>query len=260
MYPPQIAEILLSALRQFFLFAALLWPIELLFPAQPKQRLFRRGLTTDLLYFFLNSVLLSFGLSLVIGVLNAGQNWLIPQSVLSVLRSQPFWIRTLGALLCAELLGYIVHRLCHEVPFLWRLHRIHHSSAELDFIAAHRQHPLEALLLLTAANIPVLVLGLHSESLLIIILLQKFHTAFVHSNTRISFGRLSLLLASPQFHHLHHDACSAAPGCNFSSLLPIFDWLCGTYRKPPKKFPTCYGVADAIPSGYWKQCLSPLRS
>jgi sterol desaturase/sphingolipid hydroxylase (fatty acid hydroxylase superfamily) len=49
-------------------------------------------------------------------------------------------------LVLLDLSDYAFHRVCHRVPILWRLHRVHHAEAQLDVSTAMRFHPLETLL------------------------------------------------------------------------------------------------------------------
>ena len=45
-----------------------------------------------------------------------------------------FWI-------LSDLFLYWVHRAQHAIPWLWRLHSIHHTAESLTFVTAHRVHP-----------------------------------------------------------------------------------------------------------------------
>ena len=51
----------------------------------------------------------------------------------------------LGALivLVADLVQYWTHRGYHEVPLLWRLHRMHHADLDIDVTTGVRFHPIE---------------------------------------------------------------------------------------------------------------------
>lgn len=237
-------ETALAVLRQLLLFGMLLMPLELLFPARASQRLWRRGAIIDLIYFALNPFLINLGMVLGLAGMSAALDWLLPMPLRTTLSHQPLWLQLIEIFLIAEISGYWIHRLSHRSEFLWRFHAVHHSNTELDWLAAHRQHPLEAIWLLAVANLPVLLLGFPMDSMLSVVLLQKFYTAFLHANVRIGYGRFGQLIASPQFHHWHHDADAPqqAPDCNFSSVLSILDRLWGTYRVPPA-FPQRYGIA-----------------
>lgn len=256
-------EILLAALRQLFLFAALLCPLELLVPVRANQRILRAGMITDLFHFLVNPLWVSLGMTLVVTALQSLRQAFVPDGLSRLVESQPLPLRIVELFLFSELGAYWIHRLAHQVSWLWKLHAVHHSSTEMDFLAAHRQHPLEIILHLAVQNAPVILLGFPSESLLLLVLCQKLYTAFLHANVRIGYGRLSLVLASPVFHHLHHDKQLEDPqgrGTNFAALLPLFDRIFGTYRKPTSVFPAQYGIDDTLPSGYLGQLLFPFRA
>jgi sterol desaturase/sphingolipid hydroxylase (fatty acid hydroxylase superfamily) len=231
----------MAVVRQLLLFVAVLAPLELLFPAR-KQGPLRKGTLTDLLHFAVNPFLISAGSGLVL----SGLALVVPK-----LPSQPWALQVAEIFVVSELLGYWAHRLSHSVPLLWRLHAVHHSNTEMDFLAAQRQHPLEAIWHLGVANLPIIALGFDVEPLLGFILLQKLYTAFLHANVRIGYGRFTLILASPQFHHWHHDVSLRG---NFSSTLPIFDKLFGSYHLP-SGFPASYGCDEPVGATWWEQLL-----
>jgi sterol desaturase/sphingolipid hydroxylase (fatty acid hydroxylase superfamily) len=243
-------EMLAAIGRQFLLFTALLAPLELLFPARRNQRLIRAGWLTDLLHFTLNPFLISLGGALLLSLFAA----LIPP--LELLRRQPWALQFAEIFVVSELLTYWVHRLSHEVPWLWRFHAVHHSNSELDFLAAHRQHPLEAIWLVGVANLPVVALGFDVEPILGFVLAQKIYTAFLHANLRVGFGPLTRLLASPRFHHWHHDTQLRG---NYASALTVWDTLFGSYRLP-SGFPSQYGCDEPVATGWWGQLLHPLAA
>jgi len=67
-------------------------------------------------------------------------------------------------------------------------------------------------------------------------------------NVRIGFGRWSAWLNSPQFHRLHHSALPEHYDCNFNQFFPIFDVLCGTFRRPqPDEYPPTGLMTGDVP-------------
>ncbi len=220
-------DIALDLLRQLLLFGALLTPAEMLAPARPGQRRLRRGLLTDLGYAGLVTATLALLGGAVLAGLGLALGAAVPRSAAEALGALPLPAQLAIILALSELCAYWVHRASHANPLLWRLHRVHHSSAELDWLSAHRQHPLEALLLLGVTNLPVVALGFDTGAVLGFVLLQKFHTALVHANVRLPSGSWERWIAGPRFHHWHHvrdDRCG-----NFSSMLPLIDRAFGTY-------------------------------
>jgi ornithine lipid hydroxylase len=51
------------------------------------------------------------------------------------------------ALVISEFGLYWFHRVCHEIPFLWRFHKIHHNPGRLYWFNATRFHYLDVTLL-----------------------------------------------------------------------------------------------------------------
>ena len=245
-----MSEVAAAILRQFLLFTAILAPLELLFPARGEQRPWRRrGLVTDLFHFGLNPFLVGALAGAILAAL-AGIPTLLPAAA-----AQPYWLQFVEVLLLSELAGYWLHRLSHQIPWLWRYHAVHHTAEELDWVAAHRQHPLEATWMLVVANLPALLLGFSTEPLVGFILFQKLYTAFLHGNLLIGYGPLDAWVASPRFHHWHHDGELRTRSRNYASLFPWIDKLFGTYELPAG-FPSSYGC-DVPSESYPRQLLRP---
>ena len=126
-----------------FLFLALVfWPLERVFPAR-QQKVLRPEWWTDLA-FFLGQYLL-WGAVVLIAV-QWLSNWIaypIPSSFRAAVASQPWWLQALEVIVLSDVLVYWGHRLQHAIPLLWRFHSIHHSAEHLDWMAAHREHPLD---------------------------------------------------------------------------------------------------------------------
>jgi sterol desaturase/sphingolipid hydroxylase (fatty acid hydroxylase superfamily) len=250
-----MSELALATLRQFLLFTAILTPLELLFPARTSQKIARCGLRTDLFYFFLNPILIATGGGLLLTGISAMLGAIMPTQISSALQAQPWIVQLIEIIVISELSAYGLHRLGHRVGWMWRFHAVHHSNEELDWLAAHRQHALEAIWMLGAANLPVVILGFPVETVLGFVLAQKLYTAFLHANVRFDLGWIGRwLLASPRYHHWHHDGRSGASSGNFSSVFPWIDRLFGTYQLPPG-FPERYGIDDPIAESYLGQLL-----
>src|SRR6185436_16998780 len=58
----------------------------------------------------------------------------------------PFLGRCILAVLVLDLVKYATHWAHHAVPFLWRVHRVHHSDPDFDVSTATRVHPIEIVL------------------------------------------------------------------------------------------------------------------
>jgi sterol desaturase/sphingolipid hydroxylase (fatty acid hydroxylase superfamily) len=55
---------------------------------------------------------------------------------------------------------------------------------------------------------------------------------FAHANLPVDLGRWSWIINSPAYHRRHHSIHPEHYDQNFAALFPIFDVICGTYRRP----------------------------
>ena len=128
-----------------------------------------------------------------------------------------------------------------------------------DWLAAQRVHPVDQILTKSASFLPVFALGFSTTAILIFTLIYQWQSLFIHSNTRIKFGPLKWLLASPQFHHWHHANEREAWDKNFAGQLPLLDMLGGTLFMPDR-MPEKYGTDDPVPALYHQQLAYPFAS
>jgi sterol desaturase/sphingolipid hydroxylase (fatty acid hydroxylase superfamily) len=233
-------------------------PLERLRPIRRVRADWRR-LLTDGLHVFVSGSLIRWCAAFLAVGMAAYAAVLIPGAIGGHVRSQPIWLQYAELLLLSDLAFYLAHRLFHAVPMLWRFHEVHHSSEHLDWIAAHRVHPVDQVLNGALIALPAIVLGFSPTALLIYALAYRWHAILLHSNVRVDFGPLKWLIASPQFHHWHHADEAWAYDRNFGGQLVVFDWLFGTLNLPVGQMPRKYGLTTPIAPDYLGQLAHPFR-
>jgi sterol desaturase/sphingolipid hydroxylase (fatty acid hydroxylase superfamily) len=239
-----------------FLFLVLVFrPLELAFPARRGQRFFRPGWVLDLC-FFLGQYLLWSGLVLLL--LTCFRRWLdtnVPSQFRQDVAAQPYWLQAIEVILLSDLLIYWGHRLQHRVSFLWRFHSVHHSAEHLDWLAAHREHPLDTVYTVGLINLPAFLLGFPLETLAGFIAFRGIWAIYIHSNVRLPIGPLRALVGAPELHHWHHDRDRDAG--NYANISPLMDLLFGTYRCPDHE-PERFGINQPTPKTYVGFMVRPL--
>ncbi len=246
-------------LQSAWLIALIFLPLERLLPARPAQGPLRRGWFNDAVFFLLNRIPIGIGLLVVAaGSIAIGQA-LLPTGFRASVAQQPLWLQVVALMLVADLCFYAMHRLFHTLPLLWRFHAIHHSIEELDWLAAHRVHPVDQILTKGASIAPVFALGFADGAIAIFFILYQWHSLMLHANLRINFGPLHWAFASPCFHHWHHADHPEAWNRNFSAQFPIWDIVFGTAHMRRDAMPTRYGIDDDVPATYARQLLYPFR-
>jgi hypothetical protein len=175
----------------------------------------------------------------------------------SAVAGQPWWLQAVEMILLSDFLIYWGHRLQHRVPLLWRFHSIHHSAEHLDWLAAHREHPLDTVYTVGLINLPAFLLGFPLETLAGLIAFRGIWAIYIHSNVRLPIGPLRWFIGAPELHHWHHDRARDAG--NYANISPLMDIAFGTYRCPDHE-PESFGIHEPIPRSYLGQMLHPFRS
>ena len=169
----------------------------------------------------------------------------------------PFWLGLIVFVLAMDLGEYLFHRAQHAIPWLWKLHSLHHSDPNMSALTANRHFwgdpLLKAVTIWPAAG----ALIQPTPGMLAIYLWMGLWHTVVHTNIRLDFGRLSWLLNSPAYHRRHHSSDPSHFNSNFSALFPIFDVLSGAYHRPDGYPET--GQPDH-PKGIIDAALWPVRS
>jgi len=244
-------------LKVIFLAFLVFVPLERLFGLHSEQKIFRRAWANDLVFLFLNSLLIKLGLlGVVVGAIFVAAQ-IIPESFQSSIRSLPFWLQVPVIILLSDLGFYWTHRMFHAVPWLWRFHAVHHSIEELDWLAATRVHPVDQILTKGMSFVPVIALGFSEAAIGAYALLYHWQSIFIHANVRIRFGPVRFMLASPEFHHWHHSSQREARDKNFAGQLSFLDALFGTLHMPGGQMPTAYGLDQPMQQRYLRQLLYP---
>ena len=148
----------------------------------------------------------------------------------------PWWLAFVVSLLALDLSKYVEHWLCHRVPLLWRVHRVHHADTEYDFTVGFRFHPLEALGSAAMTTATIVVLGPPALAVLTHQVLTVATAVLVHGNVRMPAAVddvLRRVIVTPDLHRVHHSAAMRESNSNLGSVLPLWDRLFGTYVDQP---------------------------
>ncbi len=242
----------------FVVLVAVFVPMEKLFALHPR-RVFRKGWATDLVHFFVTNLFITAGFLAAAAILTTVLRALLGDGLAHVVHAQPQWVQIAEGLLLAELLFYWAHRTSHHLGLLWRFHAIHHSITEMDWLAAARQHPLDAVFHRVFVAIPLFLLGFTKLAVGVVVLFTAFNALFIHSNVRFRFGPLRWVITTPEFHHWHHANEPEAVDKNFAGGLPVLDVLFGTAYLPKGRVPAAYGIDEPVPGEYLRQLTLPLR-
>ena len=233
-------------------------PFEKLFPRHKGKKFTRPHLATDVSYALASPLLNAIGLAMGILIAIVSLAWIPGLLIRPLVAMIPPILMPFVGFALFDLVVYWAHRWYHEVPFLWRFHAIHHSTEDLDWASGFRAHPLDGALIAPAA-IFLLAAGFSPEVTGVITVIQILTGLFLHANVKWRLKPLHKLVITPEFHHWHHTNEPEALWSNYSTFLPAWDLVFGTYYMPKDKRPQVYGVDEYIPEGMTAQLLHPMR-
>ncbi|MGQ0675496.1 MAG: sterol desaturase family protein [Rhodospirillales bacterium] len=177
-----------------------------------------------------------------------------------------WWQGGAGLMLDLLLLDFLIywwHRANHEIPPLWRFHRVHHLDRFLDTSTALRFHFGEVLLSALARAGVVFALAVPFTSVLAFEALLLVGTIFHHSNLWLGGGlerALAKIVVTPSIHWVHHHRVRRDTDSNYATILSLWDPLFGT-RSPTARDPAMsIGVEGHEETGVAGLLARPFRA
>lgn len=227
-------------------------PLEKLFSLRP-QKVFRRGLLTDLTHVLVNGLFSAVGAVVLVVLFALPLIWLRAFDLVGYL---PTAVAIPLAVALVVVGNYWGHRLTHRVPFLWRFHAVHHSIEQMDWVASGRLHPVDQSFTQAFTILPLFLLGYGGGVFAGVAVFVTLLALFQHANVRLRFPVLRWVVNTPEWHHWHHAIDADAKDKNFG--LPIVDRIFGTAYLPRDRRPTGFGIHDPVPEvGYLRHLAYP---
>lgn len=153
----------------------------------------------------------------------------------------PAWVEFLIALALMDLFAqYTIHYLLHQIPLLWRFHKVHHSDTTVDATTGTRHHPVDYLSREVFSVGMVVLLGMPPEYYAMYRLITVFCTYFTHANIALPLSwdaAISKVFVSPNMHKFHHHHRVPWTDSNYGNIFVFWDRLFGT---------ATYGSTEAI--------------
>lgn len=260
---------LIVTVAAFVLLALGFIALEKLWPSVRGKRLLRAGWKTDAFYWLFTPLvsknLTRLGIGVMLAILLIASGTKVNRENIEAaiagrdtwISTWPLWVQAISVLVLSDFTAYWMHRAFHK-GWLWRIHAVHHSSRELDWLASVRLHPLNELITRMAQVLPFYFLGFSPLVLAGVAPILSLYAILLHANVNWSFGPLRYVIAPPRFHRWHHSSESDGLDKNFAGLLPLWDLAFGTFYMPAGKRPQVFGiVGNDMPEGLWGQLAYP---
>lgn len=222
--------------------------LERISPWRPKQKVLRKGVWQDIFWLVFNGHYFGLLFAMLVGKLIMAFNTIlynnglpVPETI-NLIEGTPLVIQFIIFFLIKDFVEWNIHRLLHIVPFFWEFHKLHHSIEELDWIGNMRFHWMEIVIYKSLSYLPLVVLGVDSNVILLIAIVNTLIGHLNHSNLPISWGPLKYVINSPKMHVWHHDVVVRfRGGQNFGISLSVWDWFFRTAYMPEEGNPDRLG-------------------
>ncbi|MER8400209.1 sterol desaturase family protein [Mesorhizobium sp. M1348] len=166
-------------------------------------------------------------------------------------------IFTATMLVAYDISYYLYHVAQHRFPFLWELHKVHHSAEVMVGITKDRVHPLDDLMnrmwdgvipgicfgiwsLIALDPVEVAIFGINVYVIRNILMMDFVR----HTHLKISFGPLNNIILCPHWHQVHHSIDPRHYDKNFGLLFSFWDRLFGTQFVPEPDEDLKFGLID----------------
>jgi sterol desaturase/sphingolipid hydroxylase (fatty acid hydroxylase superfamily) len=184
-------------------------------------------------FFTATTIVVNFALAFL---LLRTSEWAVAHEVgaLFLLGDLPVALQAVVGLLLLDLVGaWLPHFVEHHVPFLWRLHLVHHSDQAVDTTTANRHHPGESVVRFAFTALAVVVAGAPMWLVFLYQSVSVVLSQFNHAN--IALPRwldraLAWVFVSPDMHKVHHHYVLPYTDTNFGNVFSVWDRLFRTFR------------------------------
>jgi sterol desaturase/sphingolipid hydroxylase (fatty acid hydroxylase superfamily) len=167
-------------------------------------------------------------LNLIFATAIVGTAVYVQQNQIGVLNyiTAPQWVKILLTVIFMDFILYVWHLLNHEVPFLWRFHRVHHSDLNMDVSTATRFHIGELSISALIKISLIYFIGASPTGVLIfesaLVLCAQFH----HSSLKVPrwFEKIYwVLFVPPSMHRIHHSVIIKERNSNYGTIFSLWD-------------------------------------
>lgn len=156
------------------------------------------------------------------------------------------WESWVALFFAVEFAYYWLHRLSHEIRWMWAQHSVHHSARQITLSVAYRlgwtQFAAGPWLFL----IPVCWVGFDPRAVVLMYAASLLYQFWLHTEALGKLGFLERFLNTPSHHRVHHAIEPEYLDRNYGGVLIIWDKLFGTFASERDSAPRTYGLVRQI--------------
>ncbi len=163
---------------------------------------------------------------------------------------------------------YWLHRMSHEIRWMWAQHAVHHSAQQITLSVAYRLGWTNLIAGPWLFLVPVCWIGFDPLSVGLMFAANLIYQFWLHTEAVPKLGILESVLNTPAHHRVHHAANPEYIDRNYGGVLIVWDRMFGTFAAEKPGVALRYGLVKQIDTqnpirivfSEWVALLRDLRS
>jgi len=152
----------------------------------------------------------------------------------------PFLAKLLLGVVVFDAVSFFVHRALHRYDLLWNIHKVHHSTLQLDGFATTRTHLMENMLRFVPSQAVLFLIGMPVTVVATSVAIAAIYGVSNHSNIGVNLRWIEPVLVTPRLHRRHH--VPATTQNNYGGIFTTWDRLCGSLVRKDTTADEQFGV------------------
>ena len=148
---------------------------------------------------------------------------------------------------------YWLHRMSHEIRWMWAQHAVHHSAQQITLSVAYRLGWTSLVAGPWLFLVPVCWIGFDPLSVGLMFAANLIYQFWLHTDTVPKLGILESVFNTPSHHRVHHAVNPEYLDRNYGGVLIIWDRMFGTFAEEKAGATLRYGLVSQI------HTLNPLK-
>ncbi len=163
------------------------------------------------------------------------------------------WESWVALFFAVDFAYYWLHRMSHEIRWMWIQHSVHHSARQITLSVAYRLGWTNIVAGPWLFLIPVCWLGFDPLSVALMFAANLLYQFLLHTEAVPRLGWIERVFNTPGHHRLHHAVNPEYLDRNHGGVLIVWDKLFGTFAAEREGKPREYGLVHQIDT------LNPVR-
>jgi sterol desaturase/sphingolipid hydroxylase (fatty acid hydroxylase superfamily) len=141
-----------------------------------------------------------------------------------------------------EFAYYWFHRVGHTVRWVWASHSVHHSTEEMNVLAAYRFGWTGWLSMGRLVFVPLVWVGFEPRHVMLMLVANLMYQSWLHTTLIGKLGPLEGIMNTPSAHRVHHARNADYLDRNHGGVFIVFDRMFGTYVAERDDEPVEFGL------------------